>query len=60
MKPLFRKYKLSVLTFIYTAYILSMVQWKVESPMILIERFIPYSGWFMIIVLAFYAAFFGQ
>jgi ferredoxin-type protein NapH len=57
MKPLFRKYKLSVLTFIFTAYILSMVQCKVESPMILIERFIPYSGWFMIIVLAFYAAF---
>jgi ferredoxin-type protein NapH len=34
-----------------------MVQWKVKNPIILIERFIPYSAWGMIFILAFYAAF---
>ncbi len=53
----FKPYKTSIWAFTITACILSIVQWKVEKPMILIERFIPYSGWVMIWILAFYAAF---
>ncbi|MCH7657493.1 MAG: 4Fe-4S binding protein [Bacteroidetes bacterium] len=51
------KHNLAVWTFSLTAFVLSIVQWKLENPMILIERFIPYSGWVMILILAFYAAF---
>ena len=46
-----------VSSFLLTASLLGFVQWKVDSPtMLLAERFLPGSGWVEILLLAFYAA----
>lgn len=44
-------------SFLSTAALLGFVQWKVDTPtMLLAERFLPGSGWVEILLLAFYAA----
>ena len=50
------RYSLSLFAFILTAIILCFVQWKVERPMLLAERFIPGSGWVELVLAAVYAA----
>lgn len=46
-----------IYSFLLTAILLGFVQWKVDSPtMLLAERFLPGSGWVEILLLAFYAA----
>lgn len=45
-----------ILAFLLTAILLSIVQLKVERPIILAERFVKNAGWFEILVLALYAA----
>lgn len=57
MHNLLKKYRLSLISFGLTVLVLAMVQWKVENPMILVERFLPGSGWGMIAILGFYAFF---
>lgn len=48
----------SFFTFLLTILILTIVQIKVKSPiMLLLERFIPGGGWFEIFLLAIYGAF---
>ncbi len=49
------KYKLSVYAFLITCLILGMVQWKVNRPMLLAERFIAGAGWIEIIIIGLYA-----
>lgn len=51
------KYRLPLYTFLLTVCLLSVVQVKVDNPMLLAERFIKGGGWFEIAALAFYAAF---
>ena len=48
--------RLSIYSFLITCIILSMVQWKVERPMLMAERFFPGSGWIEILLIGFYAA----
>lgn len=44
-------------SFLLTAALLGFIQWKVDTPtMLLAERFLPGSGWIEILLLAFYAA----
>lgn len=49
--------KLSVIPFIATISLLAFVEWKVDMPMLLMERFLPGWGWIEILILGFYAAF---
>lgn len=51
-----RKYYLPLITALCTATILTIVQLMVDSPILLLERFIPGGGWFEIIVIALYAS----
>ena len=46
---------ISAITFLLTAILLSIVQLKVENPIILLERFFPTLGWIEIFLLALYA-----
>jgi ferredoxin-type protein NapH len=50
------KYRLPVIVFVLTFVLLAFVQVKVESPMLLAERFIPGGGWFEICGIAVYGA----
>ena len=47
---------LPLATALVTAFLLAMVQWKVERPVILLERFMPHGGWVEIPFIALYAA----
>lgn len=53
----FFKYHLSMKSFVVTFGILAFVQWKVEMPMLIFNRFWPGSGWIEIFLLSFYAGF---
>ncbi len=46
---------ISVYAFVATCLVLGMVQWRVEGPMLIAERFIPGSGWVEILLIALYA-----
>jgi len=46
---------ISAITFLLTAFMLAIVQIKVENPIILLERFFPTLGWIEIFLLALYA-----
>ena len=56
MRNWFSRYSLSIYAFLTTALILGFVQWKVERPMLMMERFLPGSGWLEIILVSSYAA----
>ena len=56
MKKILSKYSLSIYAFVLTAIVLCFVQWKVERPMLIAERFLPGSGWFEILFISVYAA----
>lgn len=47
--------KLPLLVFLLTVTLLSFVQVKVESPMLLLERFVKGGGWFEIALIGFYS-----
>ena len=47
----------NVLPFLLTISILLFVGWKVEMPMLLLERFLPGWGWLEILLLGLYASF---
>ncbi len=49
-------YTLPFLVFLFVGFVLAMVQLKVESPMLLLERFLPGGGWIEIPLIAFYGA----
>lgn len=49
-------YILPILVFLFVALILAIVQIKVQSPIILLERFIAGGGWIEIPFIAFYSA----
>jgi ferredoxin len=51
-----RNILLSVYSFILTCLVLAVVQWKVERPMLMAERFIPGTGWIEILLIGIYAA----
>jgi len=51
-----KKYQLPLLVFLITVFLLSFVQWKVENPMLLLERFVPGGGWIEILAIGFYGA----
>ncbi len=42
--------------FLIVVFLLSFVQWKVENPMLLAERFVKGGGWFEVIVIGLYGA----
>ena len=47
----------SLIPFLATIIILVFVEWKVQMPMLLLERFLPGWGWIEILILGVYAAF---
>ncbi len=49
-------YILSTFVFLFVALVLAIVQLKMQSPMILLERFLPGGGWIEISFVAFYGA----
>jgi len=51
-----RSFTLPLLVFIVTTLLLSVVQAKVENPMLLLERFVTGGGWFEIALIAIYGA----
>ena len=51
-----KRIRLPVLVFLFTSVLLSFVQWKVDNPMLLFERFVPGGGWFEIALIALYGA----
>lgn len=51
-----KRHYLSLAVFLFVAFLLSMVQLKVDNPMLLLERFIPGGGWIEIALIAFYGA----
>ncbi|MDA3928789.1 MAG: 4Fe-4S binding protein [Prolixibacteraceae bacterium] len=51
-----RSYNLSLSVFVFVTFMLSMVQLKVETPMLLLERFIVGGGWFEIALVALFGA----
>ena len=56
MTRILSKHSLSIYAFVLTAIVLCFVQWKVERPMLMAERFLPGSGWAEILLIAAYAA----
>ncbi len=44
-----KQFRLPVGVFLTVVFLLSFVQWKVENPLLLLERFIEGGGWFEII-----------
>ena len=56
MVKLISRNSLSIYAFFATAIILSIVQWKVEMPMLLAERFHPGTGWLEVFLVSVYAA----
>lgn len=51
------KYKLPLLVFVFVAFMLSMIQLKVEHPMLLLERLFNCGGWIEILIVSFYGGF---
>ena len=52
-----KRYTLHASVFVFVAFMLSMIQLKVSSPMLLIERFFRGGGWIEIFIVAFLGAF---
>lgn len=50
---------LSIAIFFFTAFVLTMVQLKVDNPMLLAERFFPGAGWVEIFLISLYGAVVG-
>lgn len=50
------KYRLPLYVFLFVSFILSMIQWKVQSPMLLLERFFDGGGWIEILIVALWGA----
>ena len=48
---------LQAAAFVLTASLLIFIQWRVDPPMLIVERFFPGWGWFEILVLSLYAGF---
>ena len=57
MKDRYLKYRLPLTVFIFILIILSIVQIKIEHPIIILERFIEGSGWIEIFFIGLYGAF---
>lgn len=51
-----RTYRFPFLVFLTTGLLLAMVQWKVERPIILLERFIENGALIEIPIISIYAA----
>lgn len=51
------KYYLPLAVFLFVTFILSMMELKMETSMLMINRFIPGAGWIQIALLASYGAF---
>lgn len=51
------KYRLPVAVFIFILLFLSIVQLKLNNPIILLERFLEGGGWIEILIIGFYGAF---
>ena len=51
------KYKLPFYVFCFVTLMLAMVQWKVDRPMLLLDRFVTHGGWIEIPFIALYGAF---
>ncbi len=51
------RHKLSVIVFLLTAGLLTVVQCMVENPMLLAERFLKGAGWFEIAAISLYGAY---
>ena len=49
-------FRLPILVFFLTAFLLSFVQMKVDNPMLLLERFVPGGGWVEIGIIALYGS----
>ncbi len=49
------KYRLPVTAFLITAIILGVLQWKLERPILLAERFAAGTGWIQVPLMALYA-----
>jgi len=56
MFRLLKNNSLAIYAFLITCIILSLVQWKVERPMLMAERFLPGSAWIEILLIGLYAA----
>jgi ferredoxin-type protein NapH len=56
MIRILRQNRLPVTAFLVTCLILGMVQWKVERPMLMAERFVQGGGWIEILLIGIYAA----
>jgi ferredoxin-type protein NapH len=52
-----KTYTLPAAVFLFTFFMLTMVQLKMERPIILLERFIKGGGWFEIALIALYGAY---
>ncbi len=52
-----KQYKLPLIVFTLTFFLLAFVQIKVERPMLLAERFIEGAGWIEILLISIYGAF---
>lgn len=52
-----KKFGLAITVFISVFIILSIIQLKVENPMILLERFVKGGGWIELFVISLYAAY---
>jgi hypothetical protein len=48
--------RLPAQVFLLIVILLAFVQWKVDNPMLLLERFVPGGGWFEIGLIASYGA----
>ncbi|MBN2699332.1 MAG: 4Fe-4S binding protein [Bacteroidales bacterium] len=53
---LWNQFRLPFLVFLFSASILTMVQLMVDPPMLLLERFLPGSGWIEILLVTSYGA----
>lgn len=51
-----KSFRLPVQVFLLTVLLLSFVQWKVENPLLLLERFVKGGGWFEIVLIGSYGA----
>ena len=51
-----KKQGLPLGVFLIVVFLLGFVQWKVENPMLLAERFVKGGGWFEVIVIGLYGA----
>jgi ferredoxin-type protein NapH len=54
---IFNKYKLPVAVFLFTTFLLSVMQLKMVHPILLAERFIKGGGWVEIVCISFYGSF---